>query len=90
MLVPLRRTQWYPVWPVMDRSTNLSVILIYKKKKKKNCQQSYKYQQEEQPPLLSLTVKQKIPQQHMTLEINVMSWNKQKNTTGLYRFNGFQ
>ena len=35
MLVPLRRTQWYPVWPVMDRSTNLSVILIYKKKKKK-------------------------------------------------------
>ena len=60
------------------------------KNKNKNCQQSYKYQQEEQPPLLSLTVKQKIPQQHMTLEINVMSWNKQKNTTGLYRFNGFQ
>ena len=66
MLVPLRGTQWYPVSPVMDRSTNVSVILIYKKINN-DCQQLYKYQQKEQPPLLSRTVKQKYPQQHMTL-----------------------
>ena len=46
----------------------------FEKNLNNDCQQSYKYK--------------KSPQ-HMALEINVMSWNKHKNTTGVYHFNGF-